>query len=330
MTVGYDHRVRGTRWLRGLAPWIVAAAVIGALVWRYSPRAIAAELARGDVLAMLPWTLAVALVSLGLMAVADWLVLVPSLGARERLRLRDVARGRAGTSVLSSLSYGLSSGGYGVWVARRTGAGAAATVGATTYQLLSDLGAVCVFALPAALFGAGLLPGRVGEAAAAVGGLGAIGVTALLVLGPRVAPRRLRESRVVAAWRKVPFGAGALGVGLRAAALGVNIAGTWGAARAFGMELPAEALAAGLPIAYLVGALPVNVLGLGAVQAAWVALFAAHAPGARLLAFQFAFQLMCIAAVLVRGLPFLPSVLRDLGRRGSAPDPPAAPGPAPG
>ncbi len=318
----------GTRgWLRGLAPWIVAALVIGALLWRYSPRAIAAELARGDVLALLPWTLGVAAVSLAIMTVADWLVLVPSLGARERLRLRDVAGGRAATSLLSTLSYGLSSGGYGVWIARRTGAGAAATVGATTYQLASDLGAVCLFALPAALLGADLLPARVGASAAVVAGLGVLGVTALLVLGPRVAPRRLRESRVVAAWRRVPPGAGALGAVLRTAGLGVHIAGTWGAARAFGMELPAEALAAGLPIVYLVGALPMNVLGLGAVQAAWVALFAAHAPGARLLAFQFAYQLMTIVAILVRGLPFLPRVLRDLGPRDAAPDPP---GPAPG
>lgn len=308
------------RWLRGLAPWIAAAVVIGALIWRYSPSAIAAELARGDVLAMLPWTLAVAVASLALMAVADWMVLVPSLDARERLRLRDVARGRAVTSMLSSLSYSLSSGGYGVWVARRTGAGAAATVGATTYQLLSDLGAVCLFALPAALLGAGLLPARVGATAAVVAGLGALGVTALLVLGPRVAPRRLRESRVVTAWRRVPLGAGALGTVLRAAALGVNIAATWGAARAFGMELPAVALVAGLPIAYLVGALPVNVLGLGAVQAAWVALFAAHAPGARLLAFQFAFQIMYVLALLVRGLPFLPAFLRDLGPRATDAD----------
>lgn len=324
--------MRGTpRWLRGLAPWIVAAAVIGALVWRYSPAAIAAELARGDVLAMLPWTLAVGFASLAVMAVADWLVLVPSLGARDRLRLGDVARGRAATSILSSVSYGLSSGGYGVWLARRTGAGAAATVGATTYQLLSDLGAVCLFALPAAFFGAGLLPARVGATAAAVAGLGAIGVAALLVLGPRVAPRRLRQSRVVAAWRRVPIGAGAAGALLRAGALAINIAGTWGAARAFGVELPAEALAAGLPIVYLVGVLPVNVLGLGAVQAAWVALFAAHAPGARLLAFQFAFQLMSVAAVLVRGLPFLPAVLRDIGPREAAPEQPAGPpGPAPG
>ena len=304
--------MRGPRWLRGLAPWVVAALVVGLLVWRYSPRAIAAELARGSVLAILPWCAAVSLVSLVLMSLADWLVFASALGAGDRLRVTDAARGRAATSILMSINYGLSSGGYGVWLARRTGSGAAAAVGATTYQVLSDLGAVFLFALPAALLGADLLPARIGQSAAIVAAFGAVGVTVLLVAAPRVAPRRLRESRVLVAWARVPIAVGALGALLRAGSIAANIAGTWGAARAFGLDIPGEALAAGLPIAYLVGALPVNVLGLGAVQAAWLVLFAAHAPGAQMLAFQFAFQLQSVLVMVLRGLPFLPGVMRDL------------------
>jgi hypothetical protein len=304
-----------SRWLRRLAPWVVAAAVVAVLVWRYSPRAIARELVRGDVLGLLPWVAAVALAALAVMAAADWLVFARALGdTPRRLRLSDVARGRAATAILTSLNYGLSSGGYGVWLARRTGSGVAPAVGAATYQVLSDLGGVCLFALPAALLGSHLLPDQVGGSAAVLAAAGLAAVAALLVVGSRAAPRRWRSSRVVTAWARVPVMAWAAGLLLRAGAIGINIIGTWGAARAFGLDISLAALAAGLPIVYLIGALPVNVLGLGAVQAAWLALFGAYAPGAQILAFQFAYQLITAAVMVARGLPFLPSVMRDLDR----------------
>ncbi len=304
------------RWLRRLAPWVVAAAVIAFLLTRYSPRLIADELARGGVLGLVPWVAAVSLSVLVTMAVADWLVFSAALGG-DRLRIRDVARGRAGTAVLMSIHIGLSAGSYALWLARRTGAGAGATVGAATYQMVSDLGAVCLLALPAALLGADMLPKGVGASAAALAAAGFLGSSALLLLGPRMAPRRWRNVRALSAWVRVPPAVWAASTALRAATIAINIACTWGAARAFGLGVPFEALAAGLPITYLIGALPVNVLGLGAVQAAWVALFAAHAPGARILAFQFAYQLLGALALLLRGLPFLPGVMRDLERRGT-------------
>jgi len=309
-----------SRWLRRLAPWVIAAVVIGLLVWRYSPRAIAIELARGEVLAVIPWVVAVSLSALVLMATADWLVFSAALG--RHLRLFDVARGRAATSILAALHFGLSSGGYAVWLARRTGVGAGAAVGAAGYQLLSDLGAVCLCALPAALLGASLLPARVGDTSALVAAMGLVGVPLLLVVAPRAAPRRWRETRLLVAWARVPVTVWVATTLPRAGTIAINIAGTWAAARAFGLTLPFEALAAGLPIIYLVGSLPVNVLGLGAVQAAWLALFDRHAPGAQILAFQFAYQLLGVLMMVLRGLPFLPGVMRDLERapepRGSA------------
>jgi hypothetical protein len=304
-----------SRWLRRLAPWVVAGVVLGVLVWRYSPRAIAAQLAADAVLALVPWTIAATVAAHIAMSAADWLVFAASLGEPgRRLRLIDVVRGRAASAMLMTINYGLSSGGYGVWLARRTTCGAAPAVGAATFQAGSDLGAVCLFALPAALLGGHLLPSRVGATAAFVAAAGVVGTTALLVLLPRAAPRLWRESPFLTAWARVPVPVWAASSLLRASAIAINIGATWGAARAFGLAIPAEALIAGLPITYLVGALPLNVLGLGAVQAAWLALFAAHADGAQILAFQFAFQLLGALAVIARGLPFLPGVLRDLER----------------
>jgi hypothetical protein len=143
-------------------------------------------------------------------------------------------------------------------------------------------------------------------------GCGAAGLTLLLVVGARVVPRRL--GAFARAWRAIGPARFAASLALRIATLGVNVGVTIGAARAFGLDIPAGAMAAGLPVIYVVGALPLNVLGLGAVTAAWVAVFDRFAPGAEILAFQLLFQALSIAMTVARGLPFLPSVLRDIAR----------------
>ena len=86
---------------------------------------------------------------------------------------------------------------------------------------------------------------------------------------------------------------------------------TWLAARAFGMPIPAQAMAAYLPIVLVVGSLPVNVAGFGAVQLAWLR-FTPWAPGEQVLAFSFVWQLLCGAAMILRGLPFMRRVIAEI------------------
>jgi hypothetical protein len=291
------------RWV----PWLVAALVLALLFVRYPPGEIAGAMARGDALAIAPWTAAVAALGLVAMALADWLVF--SAFARE-LRLADVVRGRAGSTILMTLHYGASAGGYGVWLARRTGAGAAASSAAIGYQMLSDLCALCLFALGTALAWGDGLPRR--DLVVAVTAAGAGGLLLLLLLGARVVPRRF--GGIARPWRAVGPARFAASLTLRVVTLGLNVGTTIAAAHAFGLDIPAGALAAGLPVIYIVGALPLNVLGLGAVTAAWVAVFAPFAPGPAILAFQFLWQALSIAMTVLRGLPFLPSVLRDIAR----------------
>ena len=108
------------------------------------------------------------------------------------------------------------------------------------------------------------------------------------------------------AWRAMSPARFAASLALRVATLGVNVGCTIMAARAFGLDIPAGAMAAGLPVIYVVGVLPLNVLGLGVVTAAWVAVFERFASGADILAFQFLYQALSIAMTVARGLPFLP------------------------
>jgi len=295
-------RALARRWV----PWLVAAAVLGLLFLRYPPGEVTAAMARGNWLAIAPWNAAVALVGLAAMALADWLV----FSAFAELGLWDVVRGRGGTTILMTIHYGASAGGYGVWLARRTGAGAAASSAAIGYQMLSDLCALCWFTLATALAWADALPRR--DLVVAVSGVGAGSLTLLLLVGARLVPRQL--GGIARAWRAVSPARFAASLALRIATLGVNVGGTIAAAHAFGLDIPAGAMAAGLPVIYIVGALPLNVLGLGAVTAAWVAVFDRFAPGAAILAFQFLWQALSIAMTVLRGLPFLSSVLRDIAR----------------
>jgi hypothetical protein len=311
--VTYDGRLADRiSVLRRVAPWVVAAVVVALLLVRYSPSAIAHAVMDGDAVAALPWGALVAAVSLGVMSVADWLVFEASLGAR--MGLGAVVRGRAATAMLSALHVGASGVGYGVWLARRSGAGAGASVGALFYQMIADLCAVLCFALGAALLGGELIADEVRGAVVVTASVGAVVLSAALAIGARALPRRIAESAAAGAWRRVGVGRFAASMALRIASLGVNVGGTWAAARAFGLELPWWAMAVGLPVTYLVTALPVNVAGLGAVSAAWVALFERWAPGAEILAFQFVWQLVTMAMLVARGLPFLPSVTRDIAQ----------------
>ena len=300
------------RLLRRLAPWLLAGVVLAVLFLRHSPEEIAREMARGEALAILPWAALVALLSLGTMALADRLLFAAALGAPRRAL--EVARGRAATSILMTFGHGATVGGYGLWLARVSGAGARATVAAVLFQVLCDLAALCWFALAAAALGAGVIPEPARQTALAVAALGAVGLPALLLWGAPLVPRRIGGDGLAAVWTRVGARRLAGSVMLRIASVAINIGGTFAAARAFGLDIPPAVMAVGLPLVYLVGALPINVLGLGAASAVWVTLFEAHAPGAELLAFQFLYQLAATAMLVVRGLPFLPGVLRDLGR----------------
>jgi hypothetical protein len=306
-----EERSRWRALARRWVPWLVAAGALALLFLRYPPGDVADAMSSGDALAVAPWTALVAVLVLATMGIADWLVFSAFATG---LRPLDVVRGRAGTTILMTLHYGASVGAYGVWLARRTGAGAAVSTAAIAYQMLSDLCALCWFALATTLLWGDALPQRGVIVAFCAGG--AAGTTLLLLVGGRLVPRRLGS--FVQGWRAHGLARSGASIGLRVVTLAINVGGTIAAARAFGLDVPAGAMAAGLPVIYIVGALPLNVLGLGAVTAAWVAVFDRFAPGAEILAFQLVWQALSIAMTVARGLPFLPSVLRDIAR-----DPPS-------
>jgi hypothetical protein len=294
-------------WSVRLAPCGVTAAVVAAILRRYPLSDIAAEVRVGHALRMLPLGLAVPFVVWLPYSACDRVVLRGAIGP---VPLRDVVRAKAATAVLLTLGYFVGGGGYAVWIARATRVGAARAAGAVLYIMASDLIAVCAVAGTSMWLGESGAPATLRSLAT-----GILAVQVLfIVLGPY--GRWLRVPAFFDAWRLVPRAWSFAQIAARAMNIGILTAFAWAAMRAFGIHVPPRAMAAYMPVVLLVTALPINVAGLGAAQAAWL-LFLPWASGAQLLAFQALWHVFSGLGILARGLPIVRGVLREIeeGRR---------------
>jgi len=259
---------------------------------------------------MVPLVAGLAVWTLLLMSTADTIIFRNALG---NPRFTDIVRAKGASSVLLVVNHGIGQGAYGVWLARKTGAGAAVTVGLIGYVMASDLTALfSVAAVSSWLLDidtATLVDIELIRWAAPVC---AVTLVSAIFIGPRVLPRFIPSAKILTPWLSVGSVPYFLSLGLRSMSLFSVMVMTWLGAHIFGLALPLGASLAYLPIIFLAATLPINVFGFGAVQLVWVAAFDAWATGEEILAFQLAFQVLGVSAFLLRGLPFLPSVLREI------------------
>jgi hypothetical protein len=289
-------------WLKRLAPYVVAAAVIAAILRKYPVRDIVTEMRLGHALPMLPLAIALDFVVWLPYAAYDRIVLRSAIGP---IPYRDIVRAKAATAVLLTLGYFFGGGGYAVWIARRTGAGAARAAGAVLYIMSSDLVAVCAVA-GASMWFLGLeVPHVLRTIATTI-----FCVQVLLILAGPHAPAA-RTVAMFEPWRTVRRAWGFTQICGRALNIAVITAFTWAAARAFGIHVPAAAMGMYMPIILLVTSLPFSVAGFGAAQAAWLLLLP-WASGPQILAFETLWRLFTGAGLLLRGLPFLRRVVSEI------------------
>ncbi len=285
-----------------MAPFAIAATSIAVVLSRYSPGRIAAELARGEVLAVVPYLAGFLLVSLALVALADTLVI---RGCTGRPRYRDVVVGKGGASLLAMLHYAAGHGAYGVWIAKKTGAPVRLASGIILYIMSSELVSVCLVTTASVWLLGADVPARLRIAAPLIAGV--------LVLLKLIGPLRLvaRQTPLLEPWRRMSGWRMLAQLAVRVAQIYLMVVCMWAAAAAFGVPIPLSAMTAYLPVVLVVGSLPVNVLGFGAVQGAWL-LFTPWASGPRILAFSIVVQLVMMLAGLLRGLPFVRRVVADI------------------
>ncbi len=285
---------------------MIAGLTVAAILWKYPLSRIVEEAVHGDALAMLPAAIGALFVIWFTSTTSDYLVLrtvVPDL------RYKDLLFGKAGVSVLNALGPALNYGGHALWIHRRFGARPAAAGGVVLHITLGDLVAVSIWASAALWLGDDIPTKTRDQLGVAVPIVLAIALTGLMLK-----PRSQRP--ILTPWRELPrlHRAGILVV--RCCSIGVLVTSTWLAANAFGIEVPFGAVASYLPILLTVAALPINVAGMGPVQAAWVAAFSGYAEPPTILAFQFLWHAMMLGALLLRGAPFLRSAVADVTGRG--------------
>ena len=304
------------RWVKRLAPWGITAAIVGGLLYKYPLGKIADEVGRGNWPPMTLYAIGLAILTLVLVSLADQIVISRALSAMKYTR---VLAGKGGSSLLALLGYSLGQGAYGVWMVRKTDCEVRTGFGTVLYIMGSDLTALCVVATLTIHFGGAELPGRgadvLGIVAPAIGA-----VQLLLCLGGPLSLRRMKNPpRFLKPWANIAPLAYLANLAIRITLITTAVVGTWAAANAFGLGIPLHAMLTYLPVIMLIGALPINVGGFGAVQAAWL-VFEPWSSGEKILAFQFLWHLMIGAGLILRGAPFVRAVYRDIteGRAESA------------
>jgi uncharacterized membrane protein YbhN (UPF0104 family) len=291
-------------------PWIISIGLVAFLLYRYPISQIQAHILAGSFWPMVPLALLASVWSLLCVSYGDALVF-RVLG---RASFGRVLAGKAATSTLTALNYGASSGGYGLWIARATGANLKQSVGLVVYIMMCDLAAVCLIALFGLTIGGDAIPAK-NRWIVRIVALGVVfGVSVLALAGPRVLKGWLRDPEFAEPWARVPAKIYFANLVIRVANLSVATILTFLAARFFGLELPFLPVIIYMPIIFLIGALPVNIAGFGAVQFAWIAFF--HVEGktdeTQIIAFQFLYQLLVMAGLILRGVPFLKRVAREI------------------
>jgi len=302
-----------------IAPWLIVLALVAFLVNRYPLADIRDHMVRGAFWPLVPLALGSALWSLLCVASADTLIF-SSVGTA---KFSQILRGKAATSVLMAVHYGLSHGGYAAWLARCTGAKVKQAVGLAGYIMVSDLASLCLLGALAAGVGGDALPPSDRLLIVGLGSAAFLGASVCAVLGPRLLSGLFSRYQITEAWARVPASVYFASAAIRLVNLGGSALLAFAAARAFGLAIPMSTFLAYLPVIYFIGALPINIAGFGAVQLAWVGFFqTSDVPGAQVLAFQFLFQGLMMTGIVLRGVPFLRRVVGELktGDPGDAPN----------
>jgi hypothetical protein len=297
-------------WLGRFAPYLIALGVIAFILNRYSIEAIRDEMARGNSLPLIPIAFITYVLSLLWVTGSDKLVFAGAIGENAPSYF-SVARGKAACVLLHIVHYALGQGAYATWIGRRTGIGLARTSGLIGYIVLAELCSVSLFAVVVIAIGRPAVPSALV--------LTAGGIALALVLLILVAPiTHLERVAALETWSRVGRSRGLGQIGMRLLQHTTTTTGTWLAAQAFGLDIPFAVMLSYIPVILIVGSLPVNIAGFGAVQGAWL-LLSPWAPAERILAFSVVWQASSALALVLRGLPFLRPVLAEI--RAGAPRP---------
>jgi hypothetical protein len=302
-----SERARWRKLATQVAPYVLTAIVIVAILRKYPVGEITSAMSRGRPWPLFPIALAFALTHMAVVSAWDTVVLNAVLGGP---KYWDVVRVKSGCAVLQSIGYLFNQGAYGTWIARATGTGVRVAVGLILFTAGSDLAAGSLVAAIS------IIASRVDVGDVLRFGAPMMFASVFFVLLGQPRETFSRETLatkpgILRVFRAVPRGRGAMQLFGRVLNVSLIILAVYVAANAFGMKLPLRAALAYVPVIMLVGSLPVNVMGFGPVQGVWL-LFTEWVPGPQILAFQILWNVAVLVANTVRGALFVPRLLREV------------------
>jgi hypothetical protein len=301
--------------LRAALPGLLAALLLGFVLWRVDPRAVVQALASAR------WGryLAVASAFTGVWLALDSLVLARLVSRFHRpLSVRQVLPLRGASYLLMALSYDAAQAGLGLALHRRYDIPLLAIGGTYLFYYLIDLTTIGLLGSA----GAQALPGALGEAlrialgALLAGVLLAFGLLARWARSPseRV-PQPLRGTRLLATLRRARPRDVAEFLAWRATFYLSFVAFVACSLPAFGIRVPLPDLAALVPLVMSVSALPVTVAGLGSTQLAMWMLYRPYADPAAILAYSVVYSATLVLFRMPIALACLPAASDVLARR---------------
>ena len=295
---GSDGSSRVKKHLRAAAPWLVATAILAYFATTVPLQEATDALQRVSVVPFLLLAVAYVAAQLTTDALSLWTGFRVAL-ATESVSYRDVLVMRGASYLLTLIHFGAGQGGVAYFLHRYRGI----TIARAASALILTTGAFLLVIVTAAAAGlaAGAVPAYTELRIVAYGLIAAVpGYLAIIAMRPAFLTRW--------ALLRPLFDAGVVGtlsvVCARCLHVAVLIATHFVTMRLFGIDVPISAALAGLPVVFMVGAIPVSPSGLGTSQAAAMALFASYAPGAdadaqRAVVLAYSLSLQIIASTLV-------------------------------
>ncbi len=308
------------RLLRGILPWVFTVLIFGFIFHRVPLSEVTAAFGLVRFHLFIP----LILILFSVMFITDSLIHQLAFNwLAARTRFFEVVLARGASYILGMLNFFIGQGGMGYWLARTKKVPAGEAASTIVFVMFMDLFAIIVLSA----VGVFLMPevhlSHFFTATSEGNLVRTVFITLAVLLFQIYIWVRKPRARV-ARWLlfrgpflvfdRVRFRHFAIAFAIKFSAYLFDLLGAWLALKTFGVDVPLAQIITYVPLIYLIGAIPITVLHLGTVQAAWLFFFRDLAPPATLLAFSVLWSFVFIIAHMAVGLACLPRVLGDFGR----------------
>lgn len=295
-----------------LIPWIIAASLVGYMLYRTPLDQLVAALERARLITLMGWVL---VLILGAWIGDTWATSRVFSWFLAPVSLRELLPVRAATYLMSILNYHLGQAGLIYYIHRTRKAPLATVIGLTLMMMGTILLLICAMSVAGVALAADERTRRLGWIVAGIG-LGSLVYFSILSVKPAWLVRR----GLLAPLFDAGIGGHLRATLVRIPHIGVIVATHLFAMRCFDILVPLGSGLIYIPLLLLVASIPATPYGLGTIQVATVHLFSRYARGDKLareataLAYSLSVSALAMGVQSLLGLICLGSVIQLMGK----------------